>query len=77
MKKFLKILEGGRWSERGGVLNPGLVAGFGAYERRGLEAAFERARDDHVELDVESVQHLSELKALLFAFFIEGALDVE
>ena len=77
LKELLKVLEGGRRSERGGVLNLGFIAGFGADERRGLEAAFERARDDHVELDVESVQHLSELKALLFAFFIEGALDVE
>ena len=53
------------------------VAGLGADERCGLEAALEGAGDDEVELDVQGVQHVRELEAVLLAFFVEGALDVE
>jgi hypothetical protein len=52
------------------------IAGLGADQRCGLKAAFERARDDEVELDVQCVQYMSELEAVLFALFVEGAFGV-
>ena len=53
----------------------GFVAGLGADERGGLEAALERAGDDEVELNVQGVQDMGELEAVFFAFLIEGALE--
>ena len=55
----------------------GFVAGLGADEGGGLEAALERAGDDEVELNVQRVQDVSELEAVLLAFLVERALEVE
>jgi hypothetical protein len=51
-EELLEVSEGGFWSEGSGLQDPGFVAGLGADERCGLEAALEGARDDEVELDV-------------------------
>ena len=42
-EKLLEVFEGGVGGERSGVQDLGFVAGFGADERCGLEAALERA----------------------------------
>jgi len=76
-QELLEVLEGGFWGEGGGVEDLGLVAGLGADERGGLQGAFERAGDDEVELDVQRVQHMGELEAMLFAFLVEGTLLVQ
>jgi hypothetical protein len=76
-KESLKVFEGGIGGERCGVQNLGFVAGLGADERGGLKAALEGAGDDQIELDVQRVQHVSELEAVLLAFFIERAFEVE
>jgi hypothetical protein len=76
-EELLEVFEGSFGGERGGVHDLGFVAGFSADERGGLETALERAWDDQIELDVQCVQHLGELEAVFFAFFIEGALRVE
>jgi hypothetical protein len=41
-----------------------------------LKGAFERARDDAVELDVEGAQETADEEALLLAFLVEGAFYV-
>ena len=76
-QELLEVFEGGRRGESGGLQDGGLVAGLGTDEGGRLEAAFEWARDDEVELYVHCIQHLRELKAVALAFFIEGALYVE
>jgi hypothetical protein len=42
-EELLEVFESGFGGERGGVEDLGFVAGLGAYERGGLEAAFEGA----------------------------------
>jgi hypothetical protein len=59
------------------VKDLGFVAGFGTDKGCSLKAALEGARDDKVELDVQRVQNVSELEAVLLAFFIERAFGVE
>jgi hypothetical protein len=76
-EKLLEVFESGVGGECGGVQDLGFVASLGADERRGLEAALEGAGDDQVELDVQRVQHVSELEAMLLALFIERAFGVE
>ena len=77
LEKLLEIFEGGFGGEGRGGHNLGLVACLGAYEGGGLEAAFERAGDDEVELDVQCVQHMGELEAVFLAFFVEGTFLIE
>jgi hypothetical protein len=76
-EELLEVFESSFGRERGGVQNLGFVAGLGADERSGLEAALERAGDDEIELDVQCIQHVSELETVLFALFVEGAFLVE
>jgi hypothetical protein len=76
-EKILEVAQGGFGGEGGGDLDFGFVAGLGAYEGGGLEAALEWAGDDAVELYVQSVQHMGKLKAVFFAFLVEWALEVE
>ena len=76
-QKLLKVFESGGWSEGGGGLDLGFVAGFGSDEGCGLETAFEGAGDDQVKLDVQRIEHVSELEAVLFAFFVERTFGVE
>src|SRR5207302_4586670 len=76
-EELLEVFEGGGGGECGGVQDLGFVAGLGADQRCGLEGAFEGAGDDQVELDVERVEHVSELEAVLLACFIERAFGVE
>ena len=54
-EELLEIFESRFRGEGGGVENLRFVAGLGAYERGGLEAALERAGDNEVELDVQGV----------------------
>ena len=77
VEELLEVFEGGVGGEGGGVQDLGFVAGLGADEGGGLEAALERARDDEVELEVQGVQHVRELEAVALAFFVEGTLGVE
>ena len=70
-------MESGFGGERGGVEDLRFVAGLGADERGGLQAALEWAGDDEVELDVQGVQDMGELEAVALAFLVEGALEVE
>ncbi len=77
LEELLEVFEGGFGGERVGGQDLGFVAGLGADERGGLEAALEGAGDDEVELDVQGVQDVRELETVLLAFFIEGALEVE
>ena len=51
LEEFLELFEGGVGGEGVGVEDVGLVAGLGADQRGGLQAALERAGDDEVELD--------------------------
>ena len=76
-KKLLKIFESCFGGERGGVENLRFVAGLGADEGCSLKAALEGARNDEVELDVQRVEHVSELEAVLLTFLVEGAFGVE
>lgn len=76
-EKPLEVFECRVGGERGGVQNLCFVSGLGADERGSLQAPLERARDDEVELNVQGVEHVSQLEAVLFAFFIEGTLGVE
>jgi hypothetical protein len=73
----LEIFEGSVWGESGGMEYLRFVAGLGAYEGGGLQAALERAGDDKVELDVQGVQHMGKLEAVFFAFLVEGTFLVQ
>ncbi len=77
LEEFLEVFEGGGGGQAGGLQDGRLVAGLGADEGGGLEAALEGARDDEIELYVHRVQDLRELQAVAFAVFVEGALYVE
>jgi hypothetical protein len=74
VEELLEVLLGGLGGEGIGEEDLRLVAGFGAYEGGGLEAALEGARDDEIEVYLQCIQHMCELKAVSFAFFVEGAL---
>jgi hypothetical protein len=53
------------------------VAGLRADEGGGLEAALEGTGDDEVKLDVQRVQEIGELEAMLLALLVEGPFLVE
>jgi hypothetical protein len=76
-KEFLEVLEDCVRCESSRLQNVCLITGLGANERGGLKATLEGARDDEVELNIQLVEHVSELEALPFAFFIERTLEVE
>jgi len=75
--EILKLLHGGVGSEGFRDFDFAFVTGFGADERSGLQGALERARYDAVKLDIEGVEEAADEEALLLAFFIEGALDID
>ena len=77
MQQALELLEGGGGGERVGLQNGRLVAGLGADEGGGLQAALERAGDDEVELDVQRIEDVSELQAVALALFVERSFDIE
>jgi hypothetical protein len=77
VEQLLEVFEGTLGGERAGTHDRGFIAGLSADQGGGLEAALEGARDDEVELDVQGVEHVSELETVLFAFFVKGALGVE
>lgn len=54
----------------------GVIAGLSADERSGLKGALERAGDDEVKLDVESVKVAADKNALLLTLPVERAFDV-
>ncbi len=61
VEELLKVLEGGFGGEAVGEQNLGLVAGLGAYEGGGLEAAFEGAGDYEVELNFQGVEDVGQV----------------
>ena len=77
VEELLEVPLGGLGGEGVGEQDLGLVTGLGADEGGGLEAAFEGARDDQVELYVQCIQHMREVKAVSFAVFVEGAFEIE
>ena len=77
VEEFLEVLEAGFGGEGVGEQNWGLVTGLGAHEGGGLEAAFEGAGDYEVELNFQGVEDVGEVEAVAFAFFVEGAFQVE
>lgn len=77
VEEFLEVLFGGLGGECVGEQDLGLVAGLGADEGGGLEAALEGARDDEVELYVQCIQHMREMEAVPVAFFVEGPFEIE
>ena len=76
-EELLEVSEGGFGGERGGVKDLGFVAGLGSDEGGCLEAALEGAGDDEVELDIQCIQYVCEVEAVVFAIFIEWAFEVE
>lgn len=77
VEEALEVVEGGFGSESVGDLDGGFVAGLGTYERGGLHTALETAGDDEVELYLQRIQHVGELKAVAFAVFVQWAFRVE
>jgi hypothetical protein len=77
VEELLEVLLGGLGGEGVGEQDLGFVTSFGAYEGGGLEAALEGARDDEVELYVQCIQYMREVKAVSFAFFVEGPFEIE
>jgi hypothetical protein len=77
IEELLEVLLGGLGGEGVGEQDLWLVAGFGAYEGGRLEAAFQGARNDEVELYLQCIQYMREVEAVSFAVFIEGALEIE
>ena len=76
-QQALELGERGGGGERVGDEDLGLVAGLGADELRGLQAAFEGAGDDEVEAELHRVEDLREVQAVVLAFLVERALEVE
>ncbi len=76
-EELLEVLLGGLGGEGVGEQDLGLVAGLGADEGGGLEAALEGARDDEIELYLQCIQDVREMEAVAFAVFVEGAFEVE
>ena len=77
LEELLESLRVAAGARRVGEEDVGLVAGLGADEGGGLEAALEGAGDDQVELNVERVEDVGELEAVALAFFVEGTFGVE
>ena len=77
MHQLQKISVDRRRSELAGMHNLRLVSGFRRYQLCGLESAFERAGDDQVEVYLQCIQHMRELKAMLLAFLVERPSDIE
>jgi hypothetical protein len=73
----IEVFQGGVGGKGLGVEDVGLIAGLGADEGGGLEAALEGAGDDEVEVYVEGVEDVCELKAVALALLIEGAFVVQ
>jgi len=57
-QKFLEVFETSFRGQRGGVEDRGFVSRLCAYQGCGLKTAFERARDDEVELYVQRIQYM-------------------
>ena len=77
VQEFVEVLEGGGGGEGVGVEDLGLVAGLGSDQGGGLEGALERAGDDEIELNVESIEDTCELEAVALTFFVEWTLEIE
>jgi hypothetical protein len=77
VQELVEVAERGFGSECAGEQDFGLVAGLCADERGSLEAALEGAGDDEIELNVEGIEDVGELQAVLLAFLVEGAFEVE
>ena len=54
----------------------GVIAGFGADERSGLERALERAGDDEIKLYIQGIEVAADEQTLLLALLVEWAPDV-
>jgi hypothetical protein len=77
VEELLEVLLGGLGDQGVGKQDLGFIAGLGADEGGGLEAAFEGARDDEIEVYLQCIQHMREVEAVAFAVFIERALEIE
>lgn len=77
VQELEEIGEGGGGGECGREQDLRLVAGLGADERGGLEAALERARDDQVELDFQVIEDVRELERVTLTLFIQRSFEVE
>jgi hypothetical protein len=75
-KEIVEVGQGGFRGETVGGEDAGFVAGFGGDELSGLERALERAGDDEIEVDLEGVEDMGEVEAVLLAFSIEWTLEV-
>jgi hypothetical protein len=77
LQKAVEVGDGGFRGEGGGLQDLGLVAGFGGDELGGLERSLERAGDDEVEVDLEGVEQMGEVQAVLLSLSIERTLEIE
>ena len=75
--EVVKLLHGGFGREGIGDVDFAFVAGFSADQRGSLQGALEGAGDDAVELDIQSAEESADEEALLLAFLIEGAFDID
>jgi hypothetical protein len=76
-EKLLEVAEGGLGGEGIREQNLRFIAGFGADQGSSLKATFERARDDEVELNLQTIQNVGEMHALAFAVLVERAFQVQ
>jgi hypothetical protein len=77
VEELLEVLQGSLGSEGVGEQDLSLVAGLGSDKGGGLEAAFKRTGNDKVELYLQCIQYICEMKAVTLAVLVKGALEVE
>ena len=76
MEEALELWIGRARREGVGDEDGGLVAGLGADELCGLQAALERAGDDEIEVDRQRAEDVREVDAVALAVLVERAFDV-
>jgi len=77
MEQMQKIGERGFWSQSCRFQNFGLKPCFSRNQLRGLHRSLERAGVDRVKTNFHRVEQVRQTKALLFAFLVEGAFQIE
>jgi len=76
-QQALELREGGGGGESVGDEDFGFVAGLGADQLGGLQAALEWAGDDQVEADLHRSEDVGEVQAVGLAVLVEGPFEVE